>query len=54
MTPTQDLTKPSGWGDRAWTCPRCGIRTGLLLCLRCDRHVITELNRKHRKGGAAA
>jgi hypothetical protein len=26
----------SGWGDRAWICPRCGYRTGLTLCMTCD------------------
>lgn len=49
MNPPQDLTKPSGWGERAWICPRCGVRTGLLICLRCDRHLVTQRRPRTRK-----
>jgi hypothetical protein len=50
MSTGQDLTQPSGWGDRAWICPRCEVRTGLLICLRCDRHLVTRPRRKTSEG----
>ncbi len=51
---TQDLSKPSGWGERAWICARCGVRTGLLLCLRCDRQFVIRPRHTNGEGGRAA